>query len=64
LRFLIANPAGWEAAGKTAQKRIEQRHQWQKIARVDRVEKMLASIAAVASGPVKIKAQHLSRGRG
>ncbi|HWY02134.1 MAG TPA: hypothetical protein VNX60_00595 [Candidatus Acidoferrum sp.] len=35
LRFLIANPAGRKAAGKTAQKRIEQRHQWQKIARVE-----------------------------
>jgi len=35
LRFLIANPAGREAAGKTAKKRIEERYQWQKIARVE-----------------------------
>lgn len=38
MRFLIANPAGREAAGKTAKKRIEERHQWRKIARD--IEKM------------------------
>jgi glycosyltransferase involved in cell wall biosynthesis len=32
LRFLIANPAVREAAGRTARKRIEDRYQWQKIA--------------------------------
>ena len=33
LRFFLTNPAGREAAGKTANKRIEQRYQWRKIAR-------------------------------
>ena len=33
LRFLIANPAAREAAGRTARKRIEQEYQWDKIAR-------------------------------
>jgi hypothetical protein len=33
LRFFLANPAGREAAGKTANKRIEERYQWRKIAR-------------------------------
>jgi len=32
LRFLIANPAVREAAGKTARGRIEEQYQWQKIA--------------------------------
>jgi glycosyltransferase involved in cell wall biosynthesis len=32
LRFLIANPAVREAAGKAARKRIEEQYQWQKIA--------------------------------
>lgn len=32
LRFLIANPAVREAAGKTARKRIEEQYQWQRIA--------------------------------
>jgi glycosyltransferase involved in cell wall biosynthesis len=32
LRFLIANPAVREAAGKSARRRIEQEYQWQKIA--------------------------------
>ena len=32
LRFLIANPALREAAGKAARKRIEEQYQWQKIA--------------------------------
>jgi len=32
LRFLIANPAMREAAGKAARKRIEDQYQWQKIA--------------------------------
>jgi glycosyltransferase involved in cell wall biosynthesis len=32
LRFLIANPAVREAAGRTARKRIEDHYQWQKIA--------------------------------
>ena len=32
LRFLIANPAVRQAAGKTAKKRIEEQYQWQKIA--------------------------------
>ena len=33
LRFLIANPAVRQAAGRTAKKRIEQQYQWEKIAR-------------------------------
>jgi glycosyltransferase involved in cell wall biosynthesis len=33
LRFLIANPALREAAGRTARKRIEEQYQWQKIAK-------------------------------
>jgi len=32
LRFLIANPAVREAAGRAAKKRIEEQYQWQKIA--------------------------------
>src|SRR5579859_246377 len=32
MRFLIANPAVREAAGRTARKRIEEQYQWQKIA--------------------------------
>jgi glycosyltransferase involved in cell wall biosynthesis len=32
LRFLIANPAVREAAGRTAKKRIENQYQWQKVA--------------------------------
>jgi glycosyltransferase involved in cell wall biosynthesis len=32
LRFLIANPAAREAAGRTARKRIEEQYQWQKVA--------------------------------
>ncbi len=32
LRFLIANPAVREAAGRTAKSRIEEHYQWQKIA--------------------------------
>ena len=32
LRFLIANPAVREAAGKTAKKRIEREYQWQRVA--------------------------------
>jgi glycosyltransferase involved in cell wall biosynthesis len=32
LRFLLANPAVREAAGKAARKRIEEQYQWQKIA--------------------------------
>lgn len=32
LRFLIANPAVREAAGKSARRRVEQEYQWQKIA--------------------------------
>jgi glycosyltransferase involved in cell wall biosynthesis len=32
LRFLIANPAVREAAGKAAKKRIEEQYQWQKVA--------------------------------
>ena len=33
LRFLIANPAVREAAGKAAKKRIREQYQWQKIAK-------------------------------
>jgi glycosyltransferase involved in cell wall biosynthesis len=32
LRFLIANPAVREAAGKTARRRVEEQYQWQQIA--------------------------------
>ncbi len=32
LRFLIANPALREVAGRTARKRIEEQYQWQKVA--------------------------------
>jgi len=32
LRFLLANPAVREAAGRTARRRIEEQYQWQKIA--------------------------------
>jgi glycosyltransferase involved in cell wall biosynthesis len=32
LRFLIANPAVRQAAGKAARKRVEQEYQWQKVA--------------------------------
>ena len=33
LRFLIANPAIREAAGKAARKRVEEEYQWDKISR-------------------------------
>ena len=32
LRFLIANPAVREAAGRMARRRIEEQYQWQKVA--------------------------------
>jgi glycosyltransferase involved in cell wall biosynthesis len=32
LRFLIANPAAREAAGRTAKKRVKEQYQWQKVA--------------------------------
>jgi glycosyltransferase involved in cell wall biosynthesis len=32
LRFLIANPAVRESAGRTARTRIEEQYQWQKVA--------------------------------
>jgi hypothetical protein len=32
LRFLIANPALREAAGRAARRRIEDHYQWQKVA--------------------------------
>jgi glycosyltransferase involved in cell wall biosynthesis len=38
LRFLIANPAVREAAGRMAKKRIEEQYQWQKVA--DDIEKV------------------------
>jgi glycosyltransferase involved in cell wall biosynthesis len=64
LRFLIANPAIREAAGRTARKRIEDHYQWQKIAEdIERAyleilgerpttvtEKKLKSTAAIAEG--------------
>jgi glycosyltransferase involved in cell wall biosynthesis len=31
LRFLLANPAVRQAAGRTAKRRIEEQYQWQKI---------------------------------
>ena len=48
LRFLIANPAAREAAGRTAKKRIEEQYQWQAIAEgIEKVYfKMLGSEAA------------------
>jgi glycosyltransferase involved in cell wall biosynthesis len=53
LRFLIANPAVREAAGRTAKRRIEEQYQWQKIA-VD-IEKAYFEILGYkpASAPVK-----------
>jgi glycosyltransferase involved in cell wall biosynthesis len=32
LRFLIANPAVREGAGRMAKKRVEEQYQWQKVA--------------------------------
>jgi glycosyltransferase involved in cell wall biosynthesis len=53
LRFLIANPAVREAAGRTSKRRIEEQYQWQKIA-VD-IEKAYFEILGYkpASAPVK-----------
>jgi glycosyltransferase involved in cell wall biosynthesis len=43
LRFLIANPAAREAAGRTARKRIAQEYQWQAIA--EEIESVYFKIA-------------------
>jgi hypothetical protein len=53
LRFLIANPAVREAAGRTARDRIEAQYQWQKVA--EDIEKTYFTImgAEVASAPIK-----------
>ncbi|HVN17917.1 MAG TPA: glycosyltransferase family 4 protein [Dongiaceae bacterium] len=55
LRFLIANPAVREAAGRNARKRIEDHYQWQKIA--DDIESAYMNIlgrpVAIAPAPEK-----------
>ena len=53
LRFLIANPAVREAAGRTARDRIASQYQWQKVA--EDIEKTYSTImgAEVARAPIK-----------
>jgi glycosyltransferase involved in cell wall biosynthesis len=53
LRFLIANPAVREAAGRTARNRIEEQYQWQKVA--EDIEKAYFTVlgAEPASAPIK-----------
>jgi len=53
LRFLIANPAVREAAGRTARKRIEDHYQWQKIA--EEIESAYLEILGARSAPVREK---------
>ena len=48
LRFLIANPATREAAGRTARRRIADEYQWQAIA--EQIEKVYLSMAAPKAG--------------
>ena len=53
LRFLIANPAVREAAGRSARKRIEEQYQWQMVA--EEVEKAYFKVmgAEPAEAPIK-----------
>ena len=53
LRFLIANPAVREAAGRTAKARIEEQYQWQKVA--EDIEKAYFTILGTerAKAPIK-----------
>ncbi len=47
LRFLIANPAVREAAGRTARNRIAEQYQWQKIA--EDIEKTYSTIHGISN---------------
>ncbi len=53
LRFLIANPAVREAAGRSARKLIEEQYQWQKVA--EDIEKAYFKVmdAELAEAPIK-----------
>ena len=53
LRFLIANPAVREAAGKAARRRVEERYQWQKV--TQGIEKAYFDLMGwkVVAGPAK-----------
>jgi glycosyltransferase involved in cell wall biosynthesis len=53
LRFLIANPAVRQAAGRTAKTRIAEQYQWQKVA--EDIEKAYFTVLGVepASAPIK-----------
>jgi glycosyltransferase involved in cell wall biosynthesis len=53
LRFLIANPAVREAAGRTAKRRIEERYQWQQIA--EDIEKVYLTMLGVELTETPIK---------
>jgi glycosyltransferase involved in cell wall biosynthesis len=53
LRFLIANPAVREAAGRSARKRIEEQYQWQRVA--EDIEEAYFKVmgAELAEAPIK-----------
>ncbi len=51
LRFLIANPAVREAAGKAARKRVEEEYQWDKISRD--IEQAYFEVLGLKSGGAK-----------
>jgi len=53
LRFLIANPAVREAAGRSARKRIEEQYQWQKVA--EEIEKAYFKVMGVEPTEAPIK---------
>ncbi len=53
LRFLIANPAVREAAGRTAKTRIAEQYQWQKVA--EEIEKAYFTILGAEREKVPIK---------
>jgi glycosyltransferase involved in cell wall biosynthesis len=65
LRFLIANPAAREAAGRTARKRIEREYQWQKVAEgIERVYFTMLGEKAMQASAKKPNASAVSDGEG
>lgn len=53
LRFLIANPAAREAAGRMARKRIEDEYQWQKVA--EEIEQVYFDMLGLKSPPAAVR---------
>jgi glycosyltransferase involved in cell wall biosynthesis len=53
LRFLIANPAVREAAGKAARRRVEERYQWQTV--TEGIEKMYFDLMRWEAAPTLTK---------